>query len=64
MEARRASGLTWDDTAPSFHEIISLAARLYTEEKGKDYAQKLLGHKSATMTNKYHDVRGSEWTEV
>ncbi|MGL9724566.1 tyrosine-type recombinase/integrase [Sodalis sp. (in: enterobacteria)] len=64
MKARRASGLTWDDTAPSFHEIRSLAARLYTEEKGKDYAQKLLGHKSATMTDKYRDVRGSEWTEV
>ncbi|WP_440862698.1 hypothetical protein [Symbiopectobacterium purcellii] len=32
MKARRASGLTWNGTAPSFHEIRSLAARLYTEE--------------------------------
>ncbi|WP_236851479.1 tyrosine-type recombinase/integrase [Candidatus Sodalis pierantonius] len=64
MKARRASGLTWEDTAPYFHEIRSLAARLYTEEKGKDYAQKLLGHKSSEMTDKYRDVRGAEWTEV
>lgn len=64
MKARRASGLTWEDTAPSFHEIRSLAARLYTEEKGKDYAQKLLGHKSSEMTDKYRDVRGAEWTEI
>lgn len=64
MKARRASGLTWNGTAPSFHEIRSLAARLYTEEKGKDYAQKLLGHKSSDMTDKYRDVRGAEWTEI
>ncbi|MGL9724385.1 tyrosine-type recombinase/integrase [Sodalis sp. (in: enterobacteria)] len=64
MKARRESGLKWESTAPSFHEIRSLSARLYTEEKGKDYAQKLLGHKSATMTDKYRDVRGSEWMEV
>lgn len=64
MKARRESGLKWEGTAPSFHEIRSLSARLHTEEKGKDYAQKLLGHKSATMTDKYRDVRGSEWTDV
>ncbi|MGL9751466.1 MAG: phage integrase Arm DNA-binding domain-containing protein [Symbiopectobacterium sp.] len=64
MKARCASGLTWNGTAPSFHEIRSLAARLYTEEKGKDYAQKLLGHKSSEMTDKYRDVRGAEWTEI
>ncbi|WP_308822396.1 tyrosine-type recombinase/integrase [Sodalis praecaptivus] len=64
MKARRESGLEWEGKPPSFHEIRSLSARLHTEEKGKDYAQKLLGHKSATMTNKYRDVRGSEWTKV
>ncbi|WP_051419891.1 phage integrase Arm DNA-binding domain-containing protein [Candidatus Sodalis pierantonius] len=30
-KARRLSGLTWQDKAPSFHEIRSLAARLYTD---------------------------------
>lgn len=64
MKARRESGLEWEGTPPSFHEIRSLSARLHAEEKGKDYAQKLLGHKSATMTDKYRDARGSEWTEV
>ncbi|WP_440867394.1 tyrosine-type recombinase/integrase [Symbiopectobacterium purcellii] len=63
-EARNASGLTWERNAPSFHEIRSLAARLYTDEKGKDYAQKLLGHKSSEMTDKYRNVRGAEWTEI
>lgn len=63
-KARRLSGLTWQDKAPSFHEIRSLAARLYTDEKGRDYAQKLLGHKSSEITDKYRDVRGAEWAEI
>lgn len=49
---------------PSFHEIRSLAARLYTEEYGPDFAQALLGHKSEKMTLLYRDVRGREWTEI
>ncbi|MGL9721030.1 phage integrase Arm DNA-binding domain-containing protein [Symbiopectobacterium sp.] len=64
LKARRLSGLTWQGKAPSFHEIRSLAARLYTDEKGRDYAQKLLGHKSSEMTDKYRDVRGAEWAEI
>lgn len=64
LKARRVSGLTWQGDPPSFHEIRSLAARLYTDEKGRDYAQKLLGHKSSEMTDKYRDVRGSEWAEI
>ncbi|MGL9723946.1 phage integrase Arm DNA-binding domain-containing protein [Sodalis sp. (in: enterobacteria)] len=63
-KAREASGLTWERDPPPFHEIRSLAARLYTDEKGRDYAQKLLGHKSSEMTDKYRDVRGSEWAEI
>lgn len=51
-------------TPPSFHEIRSLAARLYTEQYGKEFAQALLGHKSAAMTDLYRDVRGREWTEI
>ncbi|QZN96342.1 tyrosine-type recombinase/integrase [Symbiopectobacterium purcellii] len=64
LKARRISGLTWERKPPSFHEIRSLAARLYTDEKGRDYAQKLLGHKSSEMTDKYRNVRGAEWTEI
>lgn len=51
-------------TPPSFHEIRSLAARLYTEERGAEFAQALLGHKSSSMTALYRDVRGREWTEI
>lgn len=51
-------------TPPTFHEIRSLAARLYTEQYGKEFAQALLGHKSAEMTDLYRDIRGREWTEI
>jgi integrase len=49
---------------PSFHEIRSLAARLYTEQYGDKFAQTLLGHKSAAMTDRYRDARGVEWSEI
>ncbi|GGD63006.1 tyrosine-type recombinase/integrase [Caballeronia grimmiae] len=51
-------------TPPSFHEIRSLAARLYAEERGAAFAQALLGHKSSSMTELYRDIRGREWTEI
>ncbi len=51
-------------TPPSFHEIRSLAARLYSEQYGPEFAQALLGHKSAEMTALYRDSRGREWTEI
>ncbi|ASX25972.1 integrase [Candidatus Hamiltonella defensa (Bemisia tabaci)] len=57
-ELREKSGLKWEGSPPSFHEIRSLSARLHSEERGKEFAQKLLGHKSANMTNKYRDSRG------
>ena len=56
--------ITWEKEPPSFHELRSLSARLYTEEKGTEFAQRLLGHKSAVMTAKYQDNRGSEWVKV
>ncbi|GFN46864.1 tyrosine-type recombinase/integrase [Candidatus Regiella insecticola] len=62
--SRKKSGLTWQGTPPSFHEIRSLSARLHSEARGKDFAQKLLGHKSSTMTDKYRDSRGSERDEI
>lgn len=63
-QARDKSGRSWPSgsTPPTFHEIRSLAARLY-HEQGVD-AQALLGHKSPDMTALYRDSRGTEWTEV
>ncbi len=61
MEARNMSGLKFPKgtTPPSFHEQRSLAERLYSAH-GID-TQTLLGHKSASMTEKYHDDRGANW---
>lgn len=49
---------------PTFHEIRSLSARLYEEEKGAEFAKKLLGHKSMVMTDKYLDNRGNDYLEL
>ncbi|TKB53272.1 phage integrase Arm DNA-binding domain-containing protein [Ferrimonas aestuarii] len=57
--ARDATGLKWDGTPPTFHEIRSLAERTYADA-GYD-TQKLLGHKNRQTTDKYHDQRGSEY---
>lgn len=64
--AREKSQITWDEgkTAPTFHELRSLSARLYTDQYSEDFAQAILGHKSAKMTAMYRDTRGAEWTEV
>jgi enterobacteria phage integrase len=66
MRARDAAAIEWekDRTPATFHEIRSLAARLYTEQYGAEFSQALLGHASATMTDLYRDARGAEWTEV
>ncbi|MDE1008179.1 MAG: tyrosine-type recombinase/integrase [Paraburkholderia fungorum] len=66
QKAREAAKITWEEgrTPPSFHELRSLSARLYTEQFGKEFAQALLGHKSASMTEMYRDTRGAEWTEI
>ena len=55
-------GITFGRQPPSFHEQRSLAARLH-ELEGRD-AQKLLGHRSATMTDLYRDSRGAEWIDA
>jgi integrase len=52
-----------DRSPPSFHEIRSLSERLYREEFGADFAQAMLGHKSAQMTSKYDDLRGG-WKTI
>lgn len=51
-----------DKNPPTFHEIRSLAARLY-KKQGNVNTQELLGHKSANTTLLYEDGRG-EWIRV
>lgn len=62
--ARDAANLKWEKSPPSLHEIRSLALRLYRDERGRDFAQALAGHKQGSTTDIYTDVRGSEWIEV
>lgn len=45
---------------PTFHEIRSLAARLYKDERGEEFAQKLLGHTSENTTKLYLDERDNK----
>ncbi|MFS1583883.1 MAG: tyrosine-type recombinase/integrase, partial [Candidatus Arsenophonus phytopathogenicus] len=61
---RDKTNLSWDGNPPSFHEIRSLSARLYTKKMSGELAQKLLGHKSAEMTAKYQDERNIGWNEI
>lgn len=62
--AREKAGIMAEEgrSPPSFHEIRSLAQRLYREEFGAAFAQAMLGHKSAATTNKYDDLRGGWMT--
>jgi integrase len=57
-----ALGIDLGEHPPSFHEMRSLAARLHAAE-GRD-PQKLLGHRSAAMTDMYKDGRGLDWIDV
>ncbi|EMU6122008.1 phage integrase Arm DNA-binding domain-containing protein [Escherichia coli] len=62
-KAREKCGIKWEQgTAPTFHEQRSLSERLYREQ-GLD-TQKLLGHKSRKMTDRYNDDRGKDWVIV
>lgn len=63
-KARDLAKIKWPagKSPASFHEIRSLAARLYAEQ-GVD-VQALLGHKSPDMTAVYRDVRGADWITV
>ncbi len=49
---------------PTFHEIRSLSIRLYTQSHGPEYAQAIAGHKDASTTAIYRDLRGDEWVKV
>ena len=44
-EIRDSTGLKFGPNPPPFHEIRSLASRLYEKERGEEFAQRLLGHK-------------------
>lgn len=65
QRARDAAGIKAEEgrTPPSFHEIRSLAERLYRDEYGAAFAQQMLGHKTSAMTDKYNDLRGA-WQVV
>jgi integrase len=56
--ARAAAGIAWKEgrTASTFHELRSLAARLYSDQYSPEFAQAILGHKSASTTAMYRDV--------
>lgn len=64
--AREAAGITASEgrTPPTFHEIRSLAERLYKEEYGAAFAQAMLGHKNASMTARYDDLRGTAFQVI
>ncbi|EPP0180397.1 tyrosine-type recombinase/integrase, partial [Escherichia coli] len=49
---------------PTFHELRSLSARLYRNQIGDKFAQRLLGHKSDSMAARYRDSRGREWDKI
>jgi integrase len=61
-EARKLAGLP-DEKAPTFHEVRSLASRLYRDQGNVD-VQALLGHARAEMTQMYQDPRGVEAIKV
>lgn len=62
--ARSKSGLSWEGSPPTFHEIRSLASRIYGAEKSNEFANQLLGHKSMDMTRMYQDDRGLSWKKI
>lgn len=60
IAARTAAGIEAEEgrTPISFHEIRSLAERLYRDQYGAAFAQAIMGHKTAEMTERYDDLRG------
>lgn len=62
--SEKGADFCFDESPPTFHKIRSLLRRLYEAEYAKEFAQKLLGHKSMKMTNVYLDSRKNEWVEI
>jgi integrase len=67
LEARKAAGIPDIDAegkgAPTFHEIRSLAKRLYEKQGGVD-TKTLLGHATDAMSELYKDARDMVPVEV
>ncbi len=63
-DVRDETELKFGSNPPPFHEIRSLASRVYEKERGEEFAQRLLGHKNIAMTKKYLDARGAEYVMV
>lgn len=65
LAASRSAEPLWeaDKTPPTFHELRSLAERLYNAQGNVD-TQLLLGHKDPRSTAIYKDARGAEWVRV
>jgi hypothetical protein len=61
-EARKLAGIP-DEAAPTFHELRSLAKRLYEEQGGVD-TRALLGHATERMSDLYANPRGIEAIKV
>lgn len=62
-KARDKTDIDWGEGTPAtFHEQRSLAERLY-KSQGVN-TQILLGHKTQSQTDRYHDDRGKEWIKV
>ncbi|HIA7339490.1 TPA: tyrosine-type recombinase/integrase, partial [Escherichia coli] len=57
VAARKLTGIQFSENPPTFHEIRSLAGRLYKETRGEEFAQRLLGHTSEKTTKMYLDER-------
>ena len=60
--ARDDAKIDWNGSPATFHEIRSLAERLYREQ-GID-TRLLCGHSQQKMTDRYNDLRGTDWSEV
>ena len=60
--AREDAQIKWQGSPATYHEIRSLAERLYREQ-GID-TKALCGHSEQRMTDRYNDLRGSGWLEV
>lgn len=58
-----AAALGPGDGLPTFHELRSLAKRLYTAQGGVD-TKTLLGHATERMEDLYADARGAEFERV
>ncbi|PMG41413.1 tyrosine-type recombinase/integrase [Shewanella sp. 10N.286.52.B9] len=62
QRARISANINWQGTPATFHEIRSLSERLYREQ-GID-TKVLCGHSDQGMTDRYNDLRGSDWQEL